>query len=124
VKIEAGSAPRANHVRVCDKPVGVWVARHPARLPAAQPSSKTLAANLTVPIVDHNLGRQVALALARPAGLGQDPTDLIRRERPGNHAEAAVVAKMDASRKAGRSTSHCSRSLKTRPTASACRMPK
>src|SRR5215210_8060738 len=68
-------------------------------------------------VVDHNLGRQVALALARPAGLGQNPTDLVRRKRPRNHAEADVVAKTDASRKAGRSTSHRSRSLKTRPTA-------
>src|SRR3954454_21288957 len=75
-------------------------------------------------VVDHNLGRQVALALARPAGLGQDPADPVRRKRPGNHAEADVVAQTDASRKAGTSTSHRSRSLKTRPTASAFRMPK
>src|SRR5215208_4051581 len=75
-------------------------------------------------VVDHNLSRQIALALARPAGLGQDPTDLVRRKRPGNHAEADVVAKTDASRKAGRSTSHRSRAPKTRPTTSAFHMPK
>ena len=68
-------------------------------------------------VVDHNLGRQVALALARPAGLGQDPTDLVRRKRPGNHAKADVVAETDASRKAGRCTSHRSRASKPHPTA-------
>src|SRR3954464_13594814 len=73
-------------------------------------------------VVDHNLGRQVAFALARPAGLGKDPTDLVRRKRPGNYAEADVVAQTAASRKARRSTSHRSRSLKTRPTVSAFHM--
>src|SRR3954464_8609347 len=68
-------------------------------------------------VVDHNLSRQVALTLARPPGLGQHPTDLISRKRPGNHAEADVVAETDASPKAGRSTGHRSQSLKTRPTA-------
>src|SRR3982750_4023072 len=111
-------------------------ARHPDRLSAPEPAQALQEAAQDLAragahvegqrnrVVDHNLGRKIALALARPAGLGQDPTDLVRRKRPGYHAEADVVAQTDASRKAGRCTSHRSRAPKPRPTASAFHMPK
>jgi hypothetical protein len=47
-------------------------------------------------VVDHDVGRQVALALARPAGLGQDPPHPFGRERRGDHAQADVVAEAAA----------------------------
>jgi hypothetical protein len=61
--------------------------------------------------------RQVALALARLAGLGQDLPHLLDRERPGDHAEADVVAEADAGGKAGGSAGHRCRSRKNRPAA-------
>ena len=67
-------------------------------------------------VVDHHLRRQVALALARLARLGQDLLHPLGRKRPGDHAEADVVADTDAGRKAGRNTSHRCRSSQTRPT--------
>ena len=61
-------------------------------------------------VVDHDVGRQVALALARLAGLGQDLTHLVEREGPGDPAETDVVAEADAGGQAGASTSHRCRS--------------
>ena len=55
-------------------------------------------------------GRQVALALAGPAGLGQDLAHPIKRECPGDHAKADVIAEADAGGQAGRSTGHGCRS--------------
>src|SRR4051794_4574451 len=40
----------------------------------------------------HNVRGQVPLALARPAGLGQDRPHLPEREGPGDHAEAEAGA--------------------------------
>jgi hypothetical protein len=57
-------------------------------------------------VVDHDVGRQVALALARLAGLDQDPPHPVGRERPGDHAEADMIAEADAGRQAGRNTGH------------------
>src|SRR3954452_16322297 len=74
-------------------------------------------------VVDHHLRRQVALALARPAGLRQHPAHPVGRHRPGDHAEADVVAQTDAGRKAGRNTGHRCRSLNAGPPAYACRTP-
>jgi len=66
-------------------------------------------------VVHHHLRRQVALALARPAGLGQNLLHPVRRERLGDHAEADVVADTNAGWKAGGNTRHRCRSQKTRP---------
>jgi hypothetical protein len=44
------------------------------------------------------VGRQIPLALARLAGLGQDLPHLLGRERPGDHAQADVVADTNAGR--------------------------
>jgi len=66
-------------------------------------------------VVDHHVGRQVALALARLAGLGQDLMHPVGRERLGDHAEADVVADTNAGRKASRNTRHRCRSQKTQP---------
>jgi hypothetical protein len=52
------------------------------------------------------VGRQVALALACLAGVGQDLLHLVERECLGDHAEADVVSEADAGGKAGRSTGH------------------
>ena len=57
-------------------------------------------------VVDHDLRRQVALALAGLAGLGQDLPHLVEREGPGDHAEADVVAEADAGGQAGGGTGH------------------
>ena len=48
--------------------------------------------------------RQVALA--RPAGLDQHLMHPLRRHRPGDHAEADLVAEANVSREAGRNTGH------------------
>jgi hypothetical protein len=66
-------------------------------------------------VVDHHLRRQVALALARRASLGQHLAHPLRGNRPGNHAETDVVAQTNAGRKAGRNTSHRCRSRTFRP---------
>jgi hypothetical protein len=59
--------------------------------------------------------RQVALAGL--AGLGQDLSHPVGRERPGDHAEPDVVAEADAGGQADRNTGHCCRSRKSRPAA-------
>jgi hypothetical protein len=61
-------------------------------------------------VVDHHRRRQVPLALARLAGLGQDLAYPLGRHRPGDHAETDVVAQPNAGRKAGRNTGHRCRS--------------
>jgi len=66
-------------------------------------------------VVDHHVGRQVALALARLAGLGQNLLHSVRRKRPGDHAKADVVSHTNAGWQAGRNTRHRCRSQKTRP---------
>jgi len=66
-------------------------------------------------VVHHHLRRQVALALARLASLGQNLLHPVRRECPGDHAEADVVADTNAGRKAGGNTRHRCRPQKTRP---------
>jgi hypothetical protein len=68
-------------------------------------------------VVDHHLRGQIALALARLAGLGQDLPHPGGRERLGDHAEADVVAETDAGGQAGGSTGHRCRSRKSRPAA-------
>src|SRR5215218_4363626 len=84
------------------------LAGHPDRLGTPQPAqslqeaAKHLAgAGVHVErqgdgVVDHDLGRQIALALAGLAGLGQDLAYPIKWEHPGDHAEADVVAEANA----------------------------
>ena len=59
------------------------------------------------------MGWQVALALARLAGLGQDLLHALEGNGPGDHAEADVVAEADAGRKAGSGAGHGCRSSET-----------
>src|SRR4051794_23889955 len=66
-------------------------------------------------VVDHHLCRQVALALARLARLGQDLLHALGRKCPGDHAEADVVTDPDAGRETRRNASHRCRSSKPRP---------
>jgi len=52
------------------------------------------------------VGRQVALALARLAGLGQDLLHTVERNGPGDHTEADVVTEANAGGKAGGGAGH------------------
>ena len=102
------------------------LARHPDRLGTPEPAQALQEAAQHLAgagahverqgdgVVDHDLRRQVALALARLAGLGQDLPHLVERERPGDHAEADVVAEADAGGKAGGDTGHRCRSSESK----------
>jgi hypothetical protein len=68
-------------------------------------------------VVDHDVGREVALALARLAGLGQDLLHAVEGKGPGDHAEADVVAEADAGRRAGGGARHGCRSPEIGPPA-------
>jgi len=57
-------------------------------------------------VIDHHLGRQIALTLARLARLRQDLLHQPRRERPGDHAKANMVTQANAGGQTGRSTRH------------------
>jgi hypothetical protein len=92
--------------------------RHPDRLGAPQPAQalQEAAQHLTGAgvhverqgdgVADHHVRGQVPLALARPAGLGQDLSHLVEREGLGDHAEADVVAEADAGGQAGGGSGH------------------
>src|SRR3954449_10678567 len=92
--------------------------RQPPRTPPATLRAIPLPCTFTrmglLILVDHDVRRQVALALARPAGLGQDLPHSIEREGLGDHAEADVVAEADAGGQAGRRTGHRCRSPKSK----------
>src|SRR5215203_2578284 len=123
-----GASPR--RVRACEMPL---LPAHLDRFGAPQPAQPLQQAAQDLAgaaahgerqgdrVVDHDLRRQVALALARLAGLGQDLANPVRRERPGDHAEADAVAQTDAGRQAGRSAGHHRRSLNAGPPDYACR---
>jgi hypothetical protein len=64
--------------------------------------------------VDHDLGRQVALALAGLAGLGQDLAYPIKGKHLGDHAEADLVAEANAGGQAGGGTGHRCRSFENK----------
>src|SRR4051812_45528908 len=110
----SGASPR--RARACENAA---LARDPDRLGTPEPAHalQQAAQHLAGPgahverqgngVVDHDLRRQVALALARPAGLGQDPPHLVGRERLGDHAQADTVAEPNAGGQAGRGTGHC-----------------
>jgi hypothetical protein len=68
-------------------------------------------------VVDHDVGRQVAFALAGLAGRGQDVPHLLERKGSGDHAEADVIAEADAGRQAGGSIGHRCRSRRSQSTA-------
>src|SRR6185312_1589219 len=68
-------------------------------------------------VVDHDVRRQVAFALAGLVGLGQHPPHLLDRKRPGDHAEADMITEADAGGEAGENTGHRRRSRKSQPTA-------
>jgi hypothetical protein len=116
-KRRSGASPR--RVRACEMPL---LPGHPDRVVAPQPAQPLQEAAQHLAgagahverqrdgVVDHDVRRQVALALARLAGLGQDLPHLLERERPGDHAEADVVAEADAGGKAGGDTGHGCRS--------------